>query len=103
MDERKEPRLEIDFQVRVWGVDRMAQPFAELVRARNVSNSGAVLLGVRSKIRPGALLDVQHGAQRAQFRIVWIGPGETGIRALPFEPCIWGVGLPKTSETVGTG
>ena len=80
----------------------MAQPFAELVRARNVSAKGAVLVGVRSKIRAGALLDVQHGARRAQFRIVWIGPGEMGIRALPFEPAIWGVAIPKTSEPVGT-
>ncbi len=103
MDQRKEPRLDLEFQVQVWGIDRMAQPFVEVVRARNVSTSGAVLLGLRSKIRAGELLDVQHGAQRAQFRIVWTKPGETGVQALPFEPCIWGVGLPKTFEMAGTG
>jgi len=26
--------------VRIWGVDRMARPFAEIVRVRNVSNRG---------------------------------------------------------------
>jgi len=103
MDQRKEARLDLEFQVRVWGVDRMAQPFAELGRASRVSNGGAVLIGLRSKLRPGALLDVQHGARRAQFRIVWIAPGETGVQALPFEPCIWGVAMPKTSEMVGIG
>jgi len=103
MDQRKESRFDLEFQVRVWGVDRMSQPFAELVRAGNVSNSGAVLLGLRAKIRPGALLDVQHGSQRAQFRIIWVAPGEAGIRALSFEPCIWGVAMPKRSEMVGAG
>src|SRR5271157_2771733 len=103
MDRRKESRLNLELPVRIWGVDRMARPFAEVVRVANVSTGGAVLLGVRSKIRAGEFLDVQRGAQRAQFRVVWTRPGETGIQALPFEPCIWGVGLPKTLEMAGTG
>ena len=81
----------------------MARPFAEVVRVKNVSLSGAVLLGVRAKIRAGELLDVQHGSLRAQFRIAWAGSGEAGIKALPFEPCVWGIALPKTLEMAGTG
>ena len=104
MDRRKERRLELDLPVRIWGVDRMAQPFAELVRVRNVSNHGAVLVGVRSKVQTGEVLDVQHGAARGQFRIVWISAsGEAGILALEFEPPILGIGLPKVFEMVGTG
>lgn len=103
MDQRKEPRLNIELPVRIWGVDRMARPFTEMVRVRNVSLSGAVLLGVRSKIRAGELLDVQHRRRRAQFRIVWTRPGETGIQALPFEPAIFEVGVPKTFEMAGNG
>ena len=94
----------MEFSVRVWGVDRMARPFTELARARNVSANGAELVGMRSKLRPGALLDVQHGAVRAQFRIVWTSDsGETGIQALAFEPPIWGIGFPQICEAVGTG
>jgi hypothetical protein len=103
MDRRREPRLRIDFPVHIWGIDRMARPFAEVVRVKNVSLSGAVLLGVHAKIRTGQLLDVQHGSQRAQFRIAWAGLGEAGIVALPFEPCIWEVALPKAFDMVGTG
>ena len=103
MDRRSEPRLRIEFPVHIWGVDRMARPFAEVVRVKNVSLSGAVLLGVHAKISAGQLLDVQHGSQRAQFRIAWAGSGEAGIAALPFEPCIWQVALPRTSDMVGTG
>jgi len=73
------------------------------VRVKNVSLSGAVLLGVHAKVRAGQLLDVQHGSQRAQFRIAWAGSGEAGIQALSFEPCIWEVALPKTLDLVGTG
>ncbi|MGA7287855.1 MAG: hypothetical protein WBX02_07150, partial [Terriglobales bacterium] len=88
----------------------MAHPFAELVRVRNVSNRGAVLTGVRSKIQTGEVLDVQLGSSRTQFRIVWISlSGEAGIQALAFEPPVFGmdmgvgIGLPQVFEMVGTG
>ena len=104
MDRRKERRLNLELPVRIWGVDRMARPFAEMVRVRNVSNHGAILVGLRSKVQTGEVLDVQHGAARAQFRIVWISlSGEAGIEALAFEPPILGIGLPKVFEMVGTG
>jgi len=104
MDRRKDRRMDMEFSVRIWGVDRMAQPFAEIVRVRNISNGGAVLIGVRSKIQTGEVLDVQLGASRGQYRIVWISSsGEAGIQALPLEPPILGIGLPKVCEMVGTG
>ena len=82
----------------------MARPFAELVRVRNVSNGGAVLTGMRSKVQAGELLDVQLGESPAQFRILWISlSGEAGIQALASEPPILGIGLPKVYEMVGTG
>jgi len=104
MDRRKERRLDLELPVRIWGVDKMAHPFAELARVRNVSNNGAVLVGVRSKIQPGAVLDVQLGTSRSQFRIVWVSlSGEAGIQALAFEPPILGIGLPTVFEMVGNG
>jgi hypothetical protein len=55
-------------------------------------------------VQNGDLLDVQLGASRAQFRIVWMSlSGEAGIEALAFEPPILGIGLPKGFEMVGTG
>ena len=103
MDRRKEPRLKVEFPVHIRGVDRMARPFAEVVRVKNVSFSGAVLLGVHAKICAGGLLDVQHGSQRAQFRIAWASSGEAGIQAMPSEPCIWDLALRKTLDMVGAG
>ena len=53
MDRRRERRLNLELPVRIWGVDRTARPFAEIVRVGNVSNGGAVLIGVRSKVQTG--------------------------------------------------
>jgi hypothetical protein len=104
MDRRKERRLDdLELSVQIWGVDRNARPFAELVRATSVSSMGAVLLDVHSKLHAGEVLDVQHEARRAQFRVVWTQPGETGIQVLPSEAPIFGVGMPKTFEMAGTG
>jgi hypothetical protein len=108
MDRRKERRLNLELPVRIWGVDRLARPFAEIVRIRNISNHGAVLVGMRSKLRTGEFLDVQLGASRAQFRIVWMSlSGEAGIQALAMESPVFnmgtGIGLPKVFEMVGTG
>src|SRR5260370_23922071 len=90
MDRRKESRLNLELPVRIWGMDRTARPFAELVRVRNVSNRGAVLAGVRSKVQTGEVLDVQHGASRAPIRIVWISlSGDASIQALAMEPPIF--------------
>ncbi len=108
MDRRKERRLNLELPVRIWGVDKMAHPFAELVRVRNVSNRGAVLTGVRSKIQTGDVVDVQLGASCSQFRIVWISlSGDAGIQALAMEPPIFDMatdtGHPQVFEMVGTG
>src|ERR1039458_7510971 len=101
MDRRKERRLNLELQVRIWGMDKMARPFAEIARVRNFSNRGAVLIGFRSKVHTGEVLDAQLG-------IVWMSPsGEAGIEALEFEEPIFdigfGVGLPTAFELVGTG
>jgi len=106
MDRRKERRLNLELQVRIWGVDKMARPFAEIARVRNFSSHGAVLIGFRSKVQTGEVLDIQLGASRAQFRIVWVSPwGEAGIEALECEPPIFdmGFGPPNVFEMVGTG
>jgi hypothetical protein len=103
MDRRKEPRLKVEFPVHIRGVDRMARPFAEVVRVKNVSLGGAVLLGIHAKIRAGGILEVQHGPQQAQFRVAWASSGEAGIQALPSEPCIWNIASLTTLDIVGAG
>jgi hypothetical protein len=104
MDRRKERRLDLELPVGIWGMDRMARTFLKRVRVRNVSDHETILIGERAKLQTGEVPDVQHGAARAQFPIVWMSlSGEAGIQALAFEPPILGIGLPKVCEMVGTG
>lgn len=103
MDRRKQNRLDLELSVQIWGVDGNARPFAELVRATNVSDTGAVLLDIHSKLKAGEVLDVQHEARRGQFRVVWTRPGETGIQSMAGETSVFGDGMPKTLAMAGTG
>ncbi len=81
--------------VRIWGVDTHSLPFMQLARVKNISSGGAVVLGMRRRVRPGEVLEVQSGEEKAQFRVVWVGrdggrsEGEIGIQTLPSEPDIW--------------
>jgi len=108
MDRRKERRLNLELPVRVFGLDKMARPFAEIVRLGNVSNTGAVLNGVRARMQTGEIVDVQLGTSRAQFRILWTNfSGEVGLQALASsQPALSmgiGLGLSDMFEMVGTG
>jgi len=95
MDRRRNPRVTALLPVRVWGVDAHSLPFMQMVRARNISDGGAVIQGLRRRVRPGEILEVQSDEGKAQFRVVWVGrvgsrcEGEIGIQSLPSEPDIW--------------
>ena len=109
MDRRRNPRITAMLPVRVWGVDANALPFMQLATVRNISSSGAVVQGMRRRIQPGEVLEVQSGEDKAQFRVVWVGrtgtsrEGEIGLETLPAEPCLWDQDLCRYSELVGTG
>ncbi|HTS70438.1 MAG TPA: PilZ domain-containing protein [Terriglobia bacterium] len=109
MDRRRNPRVTALLPVRVWGVDAHSQPFMQLVRVKNISHGGAVVQGMRRRVRPGEILEVQSGAEKAQFRVVWVGSlgsrreGEIGIQSLPSEPDIWELELHACAQTAGQG
>jgi hypothetical protein len=109
MDRRRNPRITAMLPVRVWGVDAHALPFMQLATVRNISSSGAVVQGIRRRIQPGVVLEVQSGDDKAQFKVVWVGrtgtarEGEIGLETLPAEPCLWDQDLSRYSELVGTG
>jgi PilZ domain-containing protein len=109
MDRRRNPRITAMLPVRVWGVDAHSLPFMQLATVRNISSSGAVVQGMRRRIQPGEVLEVQSGDEKAEFRVVWVGrtgtsrEGEIGLEALAAEPCLWDQDLCRYSELVGTG
>lgn len=95
MDRRRSPRVDVEFSVRVWGIDAFFQPFAEPARVKNISSSGVVLKGITHSLRIGSVLEVQLDEGKSQFRVVWIGAagthmdGEIGLARLASQPSIW--------------
>ncbi len=109
MDRRREPRVTAALPVRVWGIDAYDQAFTQIVSARNVSADGALLTGMRHRVRQGEILEVQYGERKAEFRVVWTADSydhqraQVGIKTLPSETCIWDVNLQQCCEFVGNG
>lgn len=95
--------------VRIWGVDAHSFPFAQQASVRNISALGAIVQGIRRQIKPGEVLEVQYGKNKAQFRVVWTGrpgtrrAGEIGIETMPAEPCIWDVHPHRCTQAAHEG
>ena len=109
MDRRRSPRVTAHLPVRVWGVDAHDLPFMQLASVKNLSGTGAVIHGMRRRMRLGEILEVQMDQEKAQFRVVWTGmpgthaAGEIGLQRLASEPYLWGVALSCYSELVAEG
>jgi PilZ domain len=92
---RPEPRLETDLTVRVWGMDANGKPFFQNVRARNVSNHGALISGIDHALEPGDVVGVQFEQCKARFRVVWImdsgglQKNQAGLQLLDNQDCPW--------------
>jgi hypothetical protein len=76
MDRRRNPRIEVQLPVQIWGMDAHGLPFTSPAMVSNISAEGVVLHGLGRRLRLGELLDIRMGEEPAQFRVVWIGgPG----------------------------
>jgi hypothetical protein len=104
MDRRRTRRVTVLLPVRIWGVDGEGLPFSEVVRAKNISNKGAVLQGMGHTMKAGEMLQLKLGQHHAEFRVVWVGKpgtcrqGEVGIQTIASEPNIWDVNLLRCGE-----
>jgi hypothetical protein len=109
MDRRRNPRVTALLPVCVWGMDAHALPFMQAATVRNISSGGAVIQGLCRQIRPGEILEVQFGDEKAQFRVVWTGAlgsrreGQIGLERLVSEPCIWDLNLCHCSQLMAEG
>ena len=109
MDRRRNPRVSAHLPVRLWGLDAHDLPFMQLATVKNLSSTGVVIQGMRRRIKPGEILELQLDDEKAQFRVIWVGQqgtdsaGELGLQRLASEPCLWGVALGCYSELVAEG
>jgi hypothetical protein len=100
-ERRREPRVQVDLPVRVWGTDEHGAWFKQDAAARNISRSGALLAGLRQPLRSGDLIGVQYGANKARFRVVWVRDSDAGsmiqvaVHKVEEDECPWKELLPE--------
>jgi hypothetical protein len=95
VDRRREPRVESNLEVLIWGTDAQGLPFAQTALARNISGQGALLSGVEQVLRCGDPLVIQYGKKRARFRVVWtrdtanLEKIQAAVQRFEAEECPW--------------
>lgn len=95
MSRRREPRVELNREVKVWGLDRHGKPFMQHARTLDVTNLGARLIGVDC-VTLGETIGIQSGDRKARFKVVWMGrentpkAGQIGVHCLEPEKEVFG-------------
>ena len=75
--ERRYPRLDISLPVTLTGIDVNGHPLEQEVMTVNVSRSGALLRGIRGKLRTGDQVSLGRLHKVEQFLISWVGEDNT--------------------------
>ncbi len=95
MGNRREPRHAIRIPVRIFGTDADGQMFSENVHSFDISNQGARLDGVKTRLKPGEVIGVSQGQKKSRFCIQWVGQlgtataGQAGLVNVTHDKSIW--------------
>jgi len=101
MGTRRELRKKVALSVRIFGTDATGRIFSEAVSTVNVSYEGALLNGVNRPIKPGEIIGLTYGKNKARFRVQWAGQpgtaqeGQIGVQHVGPPQCVWGIPLPE--------
>jgi len=111
MSRRREPRVEMNMDVTVWGMDRYGKPFVQHARTLNATRGGARLLGIDC-VSAGETVGIQHAGEKSRFRVVWVGGmnsprvGQVGVQCLEdkaiFAPARPAHGIEFNLEKIGS-
>jgi hypothetical protein len=93
LDKRNSPRRKMVLPVKV-SIDKVTQ----LAHTIDITDTGARLGGLRTRLQPGMIVNLQRGSHKAKFRIAWIRqlvPNElqAGVECLEPQNNFWGVDL----------
>lgn len=104
MGRRREARISTVLPVRIWGMDANGKAFNLMVQTVDISRTGGRIGGVTCPIRPGEIVGVQRGPDKARFRVTWVGESgsaherQIGICCVEPAKYIWGVAMPQSSK-----
>jgi hypothetical protein len=99
LDKRKSQRRKMVLPVKVF-IDQATH----LAHTMDITDSGARLGALRTELKPGMIVSLQRGSQRAKFQIAWVrqlAPNElqAGIESVQPQNSFWGVDLsPREPE-----
>ena len=79
-ERRQQPRVPSDLTVSIWGYNEKGSRFLQQIRARNISESGALLVGIEQELRCGDLVGVQYENRQARFKVVWTRNSESALK-----------------------
>jgi hypothetical protein len=121
MARRREERIIISLPVRLWGMDVNGKPFTQNASSVDITRMGARLQGVTCHVQHGDIIGIQHGNDKARFRVIWVAragsrnEGQIGVHCVEASKYIWGTVKPSdaadsfepnpavTSHAVGAG
>ena len=68
---RPEDRVQVDLDMRVWGMGADGRAFSQPARAHNISAGGALLCEIEHDLRIGDTIGVQAGEKKTRCKVVW--------------------------------
>jgi ribosomal protein L24 len=101
---RRETRLPVDLELRVWGMGLDGRVFSQPARTGNVSIGGALLSGIEHDLKIGDTIGVLRGKKKARCKVVWAINTESmqkiqvGVQLLSKHECPWTAELPKAED-----
>ncbi len=93
--ERSERRIDLAVSVRLIASDADGQTIEQDAVTINVSRTGALLKGVRGRIRLGSIVSLRRSNRMEKFSVVWVGEentpttGQLGISAINATTSFW--------------
>jgi len=93
--ERNDRRFEVALPVSLAAVDAKGRPLEQEIKTMNVSSKGALLTGVRGKLREGSQVSLARADKMEQFRVQWVAgenspkAGQVGVSAVDPDTSFW--------------
>lgn len=106
-DRRRESRTDLDLGLTVWDVDTRGDRFLQETRARDISLSGALLVGLDAELRSGDVIGVLYAGKKARYRVVWVRHSGTSdkvqaaVHRFTADECPWKELLTEESAAAG--
>lgn len=79
----------------MWGMAANGRTFSHYVRARNISSSGALLVGLENEPKVGDVIGVQYQDRKSRCKVIWVMDSgalqkvQAGVEIVSGQDCPW--------------